>query len=64
MRVSDAGHSNEMLILWQRMEQPSATEILAIRSILNGHDVIVNAQPAIVSIPILQQVYGVIFPLL
>lgn len=53
-----------MLILWQRMEQPSATEILAIRSILNGHDVIVNAQPAIVSIPILQQVYGVIFPLL
>jgi hypothetical protein len=43
------------------MEQPSATEILGIRSILNGHDVIVNAQASIVSIPILQQVYGVIF---
>ena len=31
------------------------------RSIPNGHDVIVNAQPSIVTIPILQQVYGVIY---
>jgi hypothetical protein len=43
------------------MEQPSVTEILAIRSILNGLDVIVNAKPTIVYIPILQQVYGVIY---
>ena len=43
------------------MEQPSATQILLIRSILDGHDVIVNAQPAIISIPILQQVCGVIY---
>ena len=43
------------------MERPSATEVFAIRSILNGHDAIVNAQPTIVSIHILQQVYGVIY---
>ena len=42
------------------MEKPSATEILAIRSILKGHDVIVNAQPSTISIPILQQVNDVI----
>lgn len=46
--------------LGHRMEKPSATEILAIRSILKGHDVIVNAQPSTISIPILQQVNDVI----
>lgn len=43
------------------MEQPSATQILTINSILDGHDVIVNAQPAIVSIPILQKVCRVTY---
>ena len=58
--ISDAGHPYGMMLTsWRRMEQPSATEILAIRSIMNGRDVIINAQPNIVSIPILQKVYGV-----
>ena len=45
--------------IWQRMDRPSATEILAIRSILDSRDMIVNAQPSIVSIPIMQLVYSV-----